>query len=200
MKLIGLTGGIATGKSTVSKSLRDLGVPVIDADVLAREVLGENSFGLRSVIENFGQAVLKKDGSLDRAKLGAIIFSDQSLRERLERITHPLIQWRSTQEQEYYRIHGAPLIFYDAALIFEKKLTPQFDLVVVVKTSLETQNKRLGFRDKLTAAEINQRISSQIPIDEKAKLANYVIDNEGSIELTRHQVSVLVNKLISGES
>ena len=195
MKLIGLTGGIATGKSTVSKALRDLGMCVIDADELAREVVEPHTFGLISVVENFGIQILKSNGVLDRSKLGEIIFSDRESRERLERITHPLIQWRSLQEQGVCRGRGDGLVFYDAALIYEKDLVGQFDSVVVVHTSSETQIKRMLSRDKISSEEAGKRIQSQIPISEKVKRADFLIDNEGSIEMTRHQVSQFIEKL-----
>lgn len=195
MKIIGLTGGIAMGKSLVSKIILDQGHVVIDADQLAREVVFPHSFGLRAIGRVFGSGVIDDQGHLNRGALRDQIFKDSGKRLVLERITHPLIQWRAQREFERMRMSGVPLVFYDAALIYEKDLVRQFDQVVVVKTSTEVQLERLCERDKISADEGNSRISSQMPIDQKTQQADFVIDNSGDKATTQTQVLTLLGQL-----
>ncbi len=192
MKLIGLTGGIATGKSTVSKMLTDLGQKVVDADLLAREVVEPHSFGLEGLIGVFGRKILSSDGALNRAALADLIFSDQEAKKVVENITHPLIHWRAQQEFSALRKQGLPVAFYDAALIFERNLTPIFDEILVVRTDMETQVQRLVKRDNLTRERALKRLEAQWPIEKKAALAHRIIDNSGDVQNTRKQVEELV--------
>lgn len=192
MKWIGLTGGIATGKSTVAMILRDLGLPVVDADHLAREVVKRDSTGLAEVITFFGSAVLDAEGNLDRKKMGAIIFSDENKRQHLEDILHPRIQELRAKERRDLEQLGFELAFYDVPLLFEKNLEKEFDATVLVYCSAEEQKKRLKERDHLNDIEIENRLRAQIPIDEKLKRANYVIMNTGApSDLKRNVISVL---------
>jgi dephospho-CoA kinase len=197
VKFIGLTGGIASGKSTVSEMIRALGVHVIDADILAREVVIPKTFGWWSVVDHFGQGILNADGEINRPRLAEIIFANKDRRQLLEKITHPLIQWRSQQEKKAYKQQNFSLVFYDAALIFEKKLEHLFDEVVVVNASEQVQAERLALRDKISAQEVELRLKSQIPIAEKVKKSHYVINNEGSVENTKDQVKKLITDLIN---
>jgi dephospho-CoA kinase len=195
MKWIGLTGGIASGKSAVTAILRAEGFTVVDADQLAREVVQPGSFGLRSVTQVFGRGVLSKNLELDRTSLGREIFADAQKREWLEHILHPLIRWRALEERMALSRMGLSMAFYDAALIYERKLDPEFDAVVVVTTSPEIQVDRLMHRDKITLAEAQKRIDAQMPLAEKAAKAHHVIDNSKSLEQTKDQVLLLLRKL-----
>ncbi|MCC6278055.1 MAG: dephospho-CoA kinase [Oligoflexia bacterium] len=194
---MGLTGGIASGKSTVSKMLQDLGEVVVDADVLAREVVLPGSAGLRSVCEWFGPSVLKADGSLDRTKLRNEVFGSQDRRFLLENILHPLIQWRARQEFSYHKRRRESLVFYDAALIFEKGLVAQFGSVAVVYTKPEVQLKRLMEREKLSEEAAKSLIGAQWPLEKKKEAASVVIDNSGSVSETEKQVRAWVQSLKS---
>ncbi len=195
MKVIGLTGGIGTGKSTVSKIILDLGLPVLDADVFAREVVESGSFGLKALVQVFGNEILQSKGELDRSKLGQKLFSDPGCRRVVENILHPLIQWRAKQEIERLRCEGKKIVFYDAALIFEKDLVKNFDFVVVVHTPEEEQIKRVMARDKLTLEQIKERINSQIPMAHKISKAHFLIDNSGSQAQTQEQVRAFLRVL-----
>lgn len=198
MKLIGLTGGIATGKSTVSKMIRDLGLTVIDADILAREVVATGSFGLRALVQIFGKEILKNNGGvseLDRRILSQKLFDDANCRRIVENITHPLIQWRAAQEFRKHFNLGENIIFYDAALIFEKNLRDKFTSILVVHTTPEIQIERLKGREKLEDIHIQKRLSSQLPISEKMASADHLIDNNGSMAQTLEQVKELIKKL-----
>lgn len=194
MKLIGLTGGIATGKSTVAQMLHDQGCAVVDADQLAREVVEPGSFGFKAVVQAFGPGVVK-DNQLDRQILRKEIFSDNKKRELLEKIIHPLVQWRAQKEFDVLRRKGEPYIFYDVPLLFEKNLNHQFDLVLVVSTQANVQVSRLIGRDKLKDEEARQIIESQIPVNTKAAAAHFVVDNSGSLGETRQQVAKLLDDL-----
>ncbi len=195
MKWIGLTGGIATGKSTVAAILRDLGRPVVDADVLAREVVRPGSPGLSEIIKTFGEGMLTSTGELDRRKLGRIIFSDAGKRERLESILHPLIQAKRAEERRALERQGCDLAFYDVPLLFEKNMEHEFDATILVYSARELQEKRLREKVKISDDEIARRIGAQLPVDEKRGRATYVICNESSIADLRRQVKELLAKL-----
>lgn len=198
MKLIGLTGGIATGKSTVSKMIRDLGLTVIDADILAREVVEPASFGLKALVQIFGKDILKNIGGvseLDRRLLAKRLFDDADCRRVVENITHPLIQWRAAQEFRRHFSLGENIIFYDAALIFEKNLKDKFTSILVVHTTPEIQVERLKGREKLETTFAKQRIDAQLPIAEKISAADHLIDNGGTVSQTLEQVKELIKKL-----
>lgn len=195
MKWVGLTGGIATGKSTVAKILRDQGLPVIDADSLAREVVAPESDGLKKVVSAFGRGVLSSDGSLDRAALGKIIFSDLDQRLKLESILHPLIQERKNSERLRLEREGAILAFYDVPLLFEKNLENDFDATVLVYSSPGEQRARLRERDALSDEQIEARMNSQLPIDDKVKRANFVIFNRGGLSDLKSAVQSVLNEL-----
>lgn len=192
MKWIGLTGGIATGKSTVARILRDLGLPVVDADALAREVVRAGSEGWNLVVQDFGRDILNSSGELDREKLGKIIFSDPSQRQKLENLIHPLIQKRRAEERRLLEQQGCEMAFYDVPLLFEKNLESEFDATVLVYSSPEEQRARLHERDQLSDEQIEMRLKSQLPIDDKLKRASYVIFNHGTLpELKVNVLTVL---------
>lgn len=194
IRLVGLTGGIATGKSTVSRMLRELGVDVIDADAVARDVVEPGTPGLAAVEQRF-PGVVGPDGRLDRAKLGARIFSDPAERAALNAIIHPLIQEEFRRRTAELERHGRPLVVYDAPLLIENGLHRNMDGVVVVSAPEEAQRRRLIERNGLTAAEADARIASQLPLREKLAHATWVVDNGGSLEATRAQVERIAQEL-----
>lgn len=177
MRLIGLTGGIATGKSTFAAALRALGVPVVDADQLARAVVAPGTPGLAAVVRAFGPGVLGPGGELDRKALGARVFADAEARRRLEAITHPAIREAMQAETARLAAAGHDLAFYDAALLFEVGLDRAMALVVVVDAPPEAQLARLAARDGLTRAQAEARLAAQLPVAEKAARADVVVEN-----------------------
>jgi dephospho-CoA kinase len=196
-RVVGLTGGIASGKSTVSGMLRDLSVRVIDADVIAREVVAPRTPGLAAIVDEFGDGVLDGDGDLNRKRLGALVFSDPLARARLEAIVHPLIAVRAAERIQEERDAGTPFVVYDAALLVEWGGRAMLDTLVVVAVAEDTQVERIVARDGLTEVEARQRIASQLPLSAKTAVADVVIDNSGSLEATRAQVVALVARLVA---
>ena len=196
--LVGLTGGIATGKSTVSTILRSLGSEIIDADLLAREVVEPGAPALAQIADEFGRDVLTASGALDRKKLGAIIFANPERRRRLEAITHPAIRERFLARLDALAERGfMGLVVFDAAVMIESGNYKNMDRLIVVVTDDATQMARLHGRDGTDEAENRRKISSQMPLAEKAKLADYVIDNSGSREATAEQVGRVFAALMS---
>lgn len=189
--LIGLTGGIACGKSTVSALLRDRGGVVIDADQVARDVVAPGSTGLAGVIDLFGAEVLGDDGTLDRKRLGALIFADSGRRQVLERLLHPLIAAESMAQIKGALEADPPMVIYDAPLLIEVGRAEQFRPLVVVAVPPEIQRARLMGRDGLDIQTSQARIDAQMPIAEKVALADHVINNGGSFEETETQVDAL---------
>jgi dephospho-CoA kinase len=196
--LVGLTGGIATGKSTVSAMFRHLGARVIDADLLAREVVAPGQPPYAEIVKEFGPEVLQEDGHLDRKKLGAIVFADPARRRRLEAITHPAIRRRqerllaALEEEEY-----GGIVIWDAALLIEAGNHRSMDRVVVVVADEATQIVRLMERDAIPEEEARRRIASQMPIAEKARLADHVIDNSGPRARTEARVREVHRALLA---
>ncbi len=184
---VGLTGGIATGKSTVASIFRRMGVPVIDSDAIAREVVEPGTEGYKRVVEAFGPEILDGNGRVDRRRLGALVFSSPDRRRLLESILHPLITERIHGELERHRRRGADVVVVEVPLLFEKGLDRQMDFTVVVYAPEDVQLKRLMERDGLSEEEARARIRSQMPVDEKAKLADYVIENTGSLKELEEQ-------------
>jgi dephospho-CoA kinase len=177
--LVGLTGGIATGKSTVSEILRSLGAVVLDADVLAREVVEPGQSALATIVNEFGRAVLQADGTLDRKRLAAVVFNHPERRRRLEAITHPAIRERFLARLAELEAQGYEgLVFWDAPVMIEAGGHRAMDRLVVVVTDEATQRARAIGRDG-DAADVERRIANQMPLAEKVKLADYVIDNSG---------------------
>lgn len=187
--LVGLTGGIATGKSTVSELFRRLGCEIIDADLLAREVVAPGEPALAEIAAEFGSEVLQPDGSLDRKKLGAVVFGDAARRKRLEQITHPAIGARFQRRLAELEARGFDgLVLWDAPVMIESGGDKLMEKLVVVATDEATQSARLCARDGIDATEAQRKIGSQMPVAEKAKLADYVIDNAGDRAATERQV------------
>jgi dephospho-CoA kinase len=187
--LVGLTGGIATGKSTVSAILRALGAVIIDADLLAREVVEPGEPALAEIAREFGPAVLTADGRLDRKALGAIVFADPARRKRLEAFTHPRIRERfQRQLDDLTAQEFRGVVVFDAPVMIESGNYKTMDRLVVVSTDEATQIARLMARDGIGREEARRRIASQMPVAEKAKLADHVIDNSGPLAATEAQV------------
>ncbi len=196
--LVGLTGGIATGKSTVSALLRQLGCEIIDADLLAREVVEPGRPAWTTIVAEFGQGVVTGDGALDRKKLGAIVFANPERRRRLEAITHPAIRERFQARLDELAEHGfTGIVVFDAAVMIESGNYKNMDRLVVVVTDEPTQMARLRGRDGTDHAEGRRKIASQMPLSEKAKLADYVIDNSGDRHATAEQVRRVFAALMS---
>lgn len=194
-KLLGLTGGIASGKSTVARWLKNRGFILVDADIVAREVVAPGTQGLKLIADAFGQSVLAQDGSLDRAALGKVVFGDADARQRLNNIIHPLIAARSAALIQQARDHGEMMIIYEAALIVENQLYKGMDHLIVVSVSPEVQLRRLVQRDDSHPDDAQQRIDSQLPLADKIAVADTVIDNSGSLQTTQQALEEFVQQL-----
>lgn len=197
-RVIGLTGGIASGKSTVSAMLRALGAHVIDADEVARQVVAPGSPALAEIAAQFGPDVLLPDGTLDRKKLGARVFADADARRALERITHPRIGAATQQEIARLSAAGVDPIIYDAALIVENRLYAWMQGLIVVSVPHEVQVARLMIRDDIDEAAAEARIAAQLPLADKVAVATEVVDNSGVLGETEAQVRALWARLQEG--
>jgi dephospho-CoA kinase len=196
--LVGLTGSISTGKSTVSAMFAHQGARVIDADLLSREVVMPGQPAYARILEEFGSHLVLEDGSLDRKALGAIVFADPARRKRLEEITHPAVGARQQRILSVLDEEGFEgIVLWDAALLFETGGVSKMDKVVVVFADPDTEHRRLMTRDGLSEADALARIASQMPIAEKAKRADYVIDNSGTREETERQVRAVNGALLA---
>lgn len=181
MRLVGLTGGIATGKSTFSAALRARGVPVVDADALARAAVAPGSPALAEIARAFGPGVIAADGGLDRKEMARLVFADPTARRRLEAITHPAVRRGMADETARLAAAGHALAFYDTPLLFEIGLDGRMDCVVVIWAPADVQRARLAARDGLAAADADARLAAQLPIDEKAARADFVVENVGLV-------------------
>jgi dephospho-CoA kinase len=196
MLKVALTGGIATGKTYVREKFDSLGVPTIDADVLARDAVRPSSPTLQLVVDRFGRDILLPDGTLDRAKLGSIVFADEQARKDLEGIIHPAVYIAITAWLVRLLTKGAPPIAVaDVPLLYETGHAHEFDRVVVSSCSVDKQISRVMERDGLSEEEVRQRIAAQLPITEKVRRADYVIDTNGSFENTERQVVDVLRQL-----
>ena len=188
MEWIGLTGGIATGKSTVAQVLKAQGCVVVDADQLARQAVAKNSEGFKQVVKTFGTKVLNSEGDLDRSRLGKLVFSDPNYREKLEKIIHPIVRHLALAEKARLESQGVERAFYDVPLLFEKNLESLFDQVLLVYAPEKLQIERMRARDGFSEPEARKRLAAQVPIEEKRSRATQVIDNSGSLEELEAQV------------
>ena len=199
MRKVGLTGGIASGKSTVSGMFRALGVPVIDADVIAREVVAPGSRALEAIVDAFGEEILTEEKGLNRAGLGEIVFSDPAKKKVLEGILHPeIIAEQDRRLRELEREGRTPVAVVDAAVMIESGSWKRFDSLVVVDCDESQQIGRLRLRNGMNEEEAVRRVNAQMPLSEKVKYADHVIDNRGSIDDTRKQVEELMKLLSRG--
>ncbi|WP_426334435.1 dephospho-CoA kinase [Paenibacillus silvae] len=192
---IGLTGGIATGKSSVSAYLASKGALLIDADVIAREVMMPGHPVLAAAVQRFGQAILNADGTLDRKKLGSIVFQHPEERKALEAITHPAIRKEMRERAAAYeKQHPDKLIVSDIPLLYESGLEDGFEEIMVVYVPREVQLERLMSRDKMTQADAEARIAAQMDIERKKERANIAIDNSGSWAQTEKQLQAFLTR------
>ncbi|HEB89335.1 MAG TPA: dephospho-CoA kinase [Deltaproteobacteria bacterium] len=203
--ILGLSGGIGSGKSTVTRILDELGAVTIDADALVHEMQAAGQPMLAEIAATFGDDVIAADGSLDREALGAIVFRDDEARARLGAIVHPPVIAEMMRRAKQAVDEGVPLVVLDIPLLFEGRLNGRgsgalmdFDATVCVWVDPETQIQRTMARDGCTREEAERRIAAQLPIDRKRELADYMIDNSGSIDETRRQVEELVRGLTGG--
>lgn len=192
-KIIGLTGGIASGKSTVSNMLKAKGFTIVDADIAARKVVEPGEPAYEQIIEAFGEGILLEDLTIDRKKLGALIFADEALRMKLNSIVHPAVRAWMTREKDRAIENGEKTVFLDIPLLFESRLTYMIERTILVYVDEETQLKRLMARNGLSEKEAQMRIRAQMPLSEKKALADAVIDNNGSPEETKQQLEKIVS-------
>lgn len=193
--VIGLTGGIASGKSTVAGMFADLGAVIIDADKIARDVVDPGQEGLHSIVQHFGEEVLDQEGRLDRKKMGELVFSNEEARKTLNSLLHPLIRSRMEQEKQKALLLHPPLIILDIPLLYESNWQKRLEKVIVVYVPESLQVQRLMSRNCLTLEEATQRIKAQMPIEEKKQRADFLIDNSGTTEKTKEQVALLFRRL-----
>lgn len=191
--IIGLTGGIASGKSLVSAYLKDLGIDLIDADLISRQLVERGQPALKAIVQQFGADILLEDGQLDRGKLGQMVFSSEQQRKKLEDILHPLIRKEIIRQLNQLKKDQPSLIVLDIPLLYESKYDDGVDQVWVVAVDEATQKQRLMKRNHLSSEEACQRIQAQMPLDEKMAKADKIIDNNGRIEDTYRQVDRLLH-------
>lgn len=195
--VVGLTGGIACGKTTVAKMFSDLGIPVIDADELAREVVEPGTPGLQQIVDEFGKGVLDETGRLDRKTVADLVFGDEDARETLNAIMHPLIAAAGSNQIMAHQDDPAPYLLYEAALLVETRSYQAFSALVVVSAEESIQRLRLIARDGFTVREANARIASQLPLARKIAVADHVVVNNGDLDGTRRQVAEIHEKLVA---
>lgn len=192
--VVGLTGGIASGKSTISNMIKEKGFTVIDADVEARIAVEIGRPAYNKIVEYFGEEILQEDKTIDRGKLGAIVFNDKEKREKLNSFVHPEVRKQMLTKKEEALKNNEKLVVLDIPLLFESKLTYMVDKVLLVYVDEDTQLKRLMDRNGFTEEEAKARIRSQMPLREKLKMSDGVIDNNGTIEESRKQLDEILTK------
>lgn len=195
MLVVGLTGGIASGKSTVSRIFQENGVPVVCADELARRAVEPGSSGLEEIRRAFGNGVFDAQGELDRAAMARIVFQDTEARKKLESIIHPAVSREKDRLLTELENQGHEIVIVDVPLLYESSWQGNFDLVIVAYAPRDVQEQRLIQRDHLSLEEAQARLHAQMDIDEKKRLADRVIDNTGDLEHTRRQVQDMLRDL-----
>lgn len=195
MKWIGLTGGIACGKSAVATHLRAKGWSVVDADVLAHKALSPGTSSYTNVVSFFGPQILSADKSIDRKSLGAIVFNDKAKLLKLEEFIHPWVQEQTRTHREQFQKAGEKMAFYDVPLLFEKNLHSQFDDVIVVACDEKIQIERLKKRNGFNEEEARRRIAAQMPLMEKVKRTSHVIYNNGTLAELHAAIDNVVARL-----
>ena len=194
--VIGLTGGIASGKSTISSILKELGAYIVDADIIARSVVQKDEKAYNEIVQNFGKEILMSNGEINRKKLGHMVFSDSEKLELLNHITHPEIIKRVKKKVEEYKHIGAKVIVIDAAILIEVGLDSYCDSIWLVTVDLETQIRRLMERDKCAYMDALNRINSQYTNEKKSQFADVIIDNNKPIKEVETKVKELWNIII----
>ncbi|MGZ8476931.1 MAG: dephospho-CoA kinase [Candidatus Binatia bacterium] len=195
MKLVGLTGGIASGKSTAAKILTRLGAAIVDADVLSREVVAPGHEGWKKIVATFGSEVLQADQTLDRQKLRTLIFNNPDARKQLEAIIHPRVRALAERRIREHGEAGYAVVVYEVPLLFEGNLHEWLRPVILVACDVEIQRQRLRQRDGLDAAAAQKHIDAQMSLEKKRKLADYVIENDGSLADLESQVRAVLAKI-----
>jgi dephospho-CoA kinase len=195
VKLVGLTGGIASGKSTVAAILSRLGAAIINADDLARAVVEPGKEAWNEIVESFGAAILQDDQTIDRRKLRTVVFNDPEARKRLEAIIHPRVRALAEEKIRDLEAAGSPVIVYEVPLLFEGNLHHWLRPVILVACDLETQRTRLRARDSVTETEAQRQIAAQMSLEEKRKLSDYVIENNGTRDELERQVRAVLEKI-----
>jgi dephospho-CoA kinase len=175
----------------------ELGIPVVDADALAREVVEPGTPGLKRIVDEFGKGVLGQDGRLDRKKVGDLVFGDEEAREKLNAIMHPMIGAAGATHMAALRESAAPYVLYEAALLVETRTYEAFSALIVVSAEESLQRLRLIARDGFSVSEANARIASQLPLARKIAVADYVVTNNGDLEATRRQVATVHQSLVA---
>jgi dephospho-CoA kinase len=196
VRRIALTGGIASGKSHVRAQLASYGVPTIDADQLARDVVALGTPGLAAVVRRFGADVLNVSGALDRRKLAGIVFADPAARRDLEAIVHPAVQQATDSWFDTLDAAAHPFAVADIPLLYEVGREQAFDAVIVAACKPETQVRRVMARDAVTETDARQRLAAQLPIEDKIRRADYVVRTDGTIDETNRQVWRLYHRLV----
>ncbi|HEX3775495.1 MAG TPA: dephospho-CoA kinase [Polyangiaceae bacterium] len=195
LRVFGLTGGIGSGKSTVARRLRERGLPVVNADELARVAVLPGSDALRQLIAHFGPKILDAEGGLDRAKLGRIVFADPEARRVLDAITHPVVRALARNHFAELAERGEPLACYEVPLLYEVGLEGTYRPVIVVNASDELRRARLTARDGLGIEQIEARIAAQLPLAEKVRRADYVIENDATVAELEAQTDAVFDAL-----
>lgn len=199
MKIVGLTGGISSGKSTVSNMIKENKIPIIDADKIARELVEPNSGVLKDIQREFGDEIVNPDGTLDRKKLGNIVFNNKARLEALNNITHPVIKKSICTRLSEYKSEGKRLCIVDAAILIEANFTDLVDYIILIYVDVNIQKLRLMTRDNLTEGEALKRIESQMNFEEKKNYSDFIIDNSKDLEYTREQLNKILNEILSLE-
>ncbi|SHJ54078.1 dephospho-CoA kinase [Tepidibacter formicigenes] len=194
MKVIGLTGSIGSGKSTVSNMLIEKNIKIIDADKISREILNRGNT-LQEIFTYFGDDIKNSDGSLNRKKLGSIVFSDEDKLIKLNSITHPKIKEEIEEKINFYKDLGEKIIIVDAPLLIEANLNYMVDLVLLIICNEEAQIKRIMSRDKISREEAVSRIKVQMSVDEKKKYADYIIDNSYTMDELKMEIEKFLDNL-----
>lgn len=199
MVVIGLTGGIASGKSTISNILMDMKIPVIDADVIARDVVKPETDTLKRLVQKFGEDILNIDGTLNRKKLSNVVFNDRESLKQLNLIIHPAIKNAIMNKLNEYRKSKEKYCVVDAALLIEANFIDIVDCVILVYVNRKTQVERLMNRDKISMEEAERKIDSQMSLDEKMEYADYLVDNNNDVENTRLQLKSIIKEIFNLE-
>ncbi|WP_458109789.1 dephospho-CoA kinase [Bacillus zhangzhouensis] len=192
--VIGLTGGIASGKSTVSQMIKEQGIRVVDADVIAKEAVVKGTPALRQIVQTFGEDVLLPNGELNRQQLGALIFSEEEKRKQLNAIVHPEVRKEMLKQRDEGINHQETFVVLDIPLLFESQLESLVDRIIVVYTTPELQLSRLMSRNDLSEEEALNRIHSQQPLEEKCQKADRVIENTKDLAFMRKQLQNILNE------
>ena len=196
---IGLTGGIASGRSVVTQYLRDLGAPVFDADAASRRAVAKGTPGLQQVLQVLGSEYVTPDGNLDRPRVAAKVFHDQAARKKLEAVIHKIVWQEATAFMKQASAQGSRVVFLDVPLLIECGWQDQVDQVWLVSLPREEQVRRAMLRDGTSAAQVEARIGTQLSLETKKKFADLVIDNSGSLGNTKKQVAAAWEKLQAGK-